>query len=144
MTDDLNRIASSLPPGWYIWQTSDGRILLQLRAGNITENLEGSTLSEVLKKADGYRIIPRIKRRPERFIAAEWEPAKAGNLWRPRRVDSIETIECYLKTRKECQETIERFERLSLERQEQWDADFSRMFPSGATEGVDFRWEGSE
>lgn len=140
-----DRIIASLSDGWVMWRAPDGRIILQLHNGKLSECLEGATLSEVLRKADGYKPLPRLKRRPKRFVAADWEPAKVGKRWQPRFIKygiDCPLMECYLKTRKECQETIDRFDRLSRERQEQWDAEFSKMFPDGATEGVDYRWEG--
>jgi len=135
-----DRIIASLPPGWTIWPTQDGRIILQLRDGQHTETLEGDTLSEVLHKADGYKLTPRLPRRPERFFASDWQPVKVGKLWQPKASDGRRR-ECYLKTRKACQEAIERFDRISVECQEAWDAEFARLFPDGATEGVDYRWE---
>ena len=135
-----DRIIASLPAGWTIWPAHDGRIILQLRDGNNTETIEGATLSEVLAKADGYKLLPRLRRRPDRPNAAEWTPVKVGKDWNARHVSGRE-MGIYLKTRKECQATIERFDRLSHERQAKWDEEFTRLFPNGATEGVDYRWE---
>lgn len=135
---DLNEIAKSLPHGWTMWQAPCG-ICLQIQQDGVRENLQGTDMADVLRKADGYKILPRLNPRPDVFIAADWKPEKVNGKWRPRRHDGRE-MECYTKTKRECQEAIERFERLSLDQRSEWDRKFDEMFPDGAVEGVDFRW----
>lgn len=139
---EIDNIVATLPAGWNVWQTFDGRVCLQLRCEDLVENLDGSTLSEVLVKASNYKVLRKIRRRPELFLAADHEPCKTPHGWCAVHRATGRNLGYHLKTRKAVLDSLAKWEEASRASIAKYDAIFAEMFPNGAQEGVDFRYEG--
>ena len=134
-------VIESLPRGWNIWQAFDGSVCIQLSDGNYRETLQGATFSEAIGKAAGFKLLPRVRRRPDKFTAADWEVVKYGKKWTARHRVSGRELGCHLPTKQACEATLSRWEENAADRIREWDEAFSKAFPNGGTEGVDFRWQ---
>ena len=145
-----------LPRGWSIWQTHDGRIVIQIarpkeeltpvqqRMATLTANgemratLEAPTIVEAVDKALAHEFPISLSPRPEDFRASDWVPVKTLNRWTARHVSSNRPLCCTFKTKAELLEGLQRFAENAAKLQAVWDRQFGEMFPNGATEGIDY------